>query len=109
MLILAFDTTAAAVSVVLWRDGAVIAERRRVMDQGQAEALVPTIEDVLGREQVEVDFASLAAYLKGQTVLVSEPAPTTRAAISMWTWARSAACACAGGATASKPGQPSLV
>jgi FlaA1/EpsC-like NDP-sugar epimerase len=29
------------------------------------------VEDVLGREQVEVDFASLAAYLKGQTVLVT--------------------------------------
>jgi FlaA1/EpsC-like NDP-sugar epimerase len=29
------------------------------------------VEDVLGREQVEVDFDSVAAYLKGQTVLVT--------------------------------------
>ncbi|HXR11236.1 MAG TPA: nucleoside-diphosphate sugar epimerase/dehydratase [Gaiellaceae bacterium] len=29
------------------------------------------VEDVLGREQVEVDFESVAAYLKGQTVLVT--------------------------------------
>jgi FlaA1/EpsC-like NDP-sugar epimerase len=29
------------------------------------------VEDVLGREQVEVDFASVAAYLQGQTVLVT--------------------------------------
>jgi len=29
------------------------------------------VEDVLGREQVEVDFGSVASYLKGQTVLVT--------------------------------------
>ncbi len=29
------------------------------------------VEDVLGREQVEVDFDSVASYLKGQTVLVT--------------------------------------
>jgi FlaA1/EpsC-like NDP-sugar epimerase len=29
------------------------------------------VEDVLGREQVEVDFESVASYLKGQTVLVT--------------------------------------
>jgi FlaA1/EpsC-like NDP-sugar epimerase len=29
------------------------------------------VEDVLGREQVEVDFEQIAAYLKGQTVLVT--------------------------------------
>jgi FlaA1/EpsC-like NDP-sugar epimerase len=29
------------------------------------------VEDVLGREQVEVDFESIASYLKGQTVLVT--------------------------------------
>jgi FlaA1/EpsC-like NDP-sugar epimerase len=29
------------------------------------------VEDVLGREQVEVDFESVAAYLKGHTVLVT--------------------------------------
>jgi FlaA1/EpsC-like NDP-sugar epimerase len=29
------------------------------------------VEDVLGREQVEVDFDSVASYLKGQTVLIT--------------------------------------
>ena len=29
------------------------------------------VEDVLGREQVEVDFESVASYLKGQTVLIT--------------------------------------
>ena len=29
------------------------------------------VEDVLGREQVEVDFESVSSYLKGQTVLVT--------------------------------------
>ena len=29
------------------------------------------VEDVLGREQVEVDFAQVASYLQGQTVLVT--------------------------------------
>jgi FlaA1/EpsC-like NDP-sugar epimerase len=30
-----------------------------------------TVEDVLGREQVEVDFSEVAAYLEGHTVLVT--------------------------------------
>ena len=29
------------------------------------------VEDVLGREQVEVDFREVAAYLEGHTVLVT--------------------------------------
>jgi len=36
---------------------------------GQIRAV--QVEDVLGREPVEVDFESVAAYLKGQTVLVT--------------------------------------
>lgn len=47
MLILAFDTTVAACSVALWRDGETLARARSVMDQGQAEALMPMIEDVM--------------------------------------------------------------
>jgi tRNA threonylcarbamoyladenosine biosynthesis protein TsaB len=49
MLILAFDTTVAACSVAVWRDGAVIAAAREIMDQGQAEALMPMIEGVMAR------------------------------------------------------------
>ena len=47
MLILAFDTTAAACSVVLWRDGHVLHSARAVMDYGQAEALMPMIEETM--------------------------------------------------------------
>ncbi len=47
MLILAFDTTAAAVSVALWRDGAVLAHAQEVMAQGQAEALMPAIVRIM--------------------------------------------------------------
>ncbi len=47
MLILAFDTSVAACSVALWSDGRVLAARRAAMDQGQAEALMPLIEEVM--------------------------------------------------------------
>jgi tRNA threonylcarbamoyladenosine biosynthesis protein TsaB len=47
IMILAFDTTVAAVSVALWRDGAILAHRQEVMDQGQAEALMPLVETIM--------------------------------------------------------------
>jgi FlaA1/EpsC-like NDP-sugar epimerase len=41
-------------------------------DSGLAGQLRPVqVEDVLGREQVEVDFAQVASYLEGHTVLVT--------------------------------------
>ncbi len=41
-------------------------------DLGLAGQIRPVqVEDVLGREQVEVDFGSVASYLRGQTVLVT--------------------------------------
>ncbi|MSO72764.1 MAG: tRNA (adenosine(37)-N6)-threonylcarbamoyltransferase complex dimerization subunit type 1 TsaB [Rhodospirillaceae bacterium] len=49
MLILAFDTSAGACSAVLWRDEAVLSSGRVLMDQGQAEALMPLIEEVMAR------------------------------------------------------------
>lgn len=57
MLILAFDTTVAACSVALWRDGAVLSRTRQVMDQGQAEALIPLIEGVM--RDGGADYAAL--------------------------------------------------
>ncbi|MGE4063848.1 MAG: tRNA (adenosine(37)-N6)-threonylcarbamoyltransferase complex dimerization subunit type 1 TsaB [Rhodospirillaceae bacterium] len=49
MLILAFDTTVAACSVALTHHpGATIARAREFMEQGQAEALVPMVERVMG-------------------------------------------------------------
>ncbi len=47
MLILAFDTTAAACSVALWRDGETLKAEHAAMTQGQAEALIPMIERLL--------------------------------------------------------------
>lgn len=58
MLILAFDTTAAACSLVLWRDGDVLHSARVVMDYGQAEALMPMIEQAMaaaGLSYAELD------------------------------------------------------
>jgi tRNA threonylcarbamoyladenosine biosynthesis protein TsaB len=57
MLILAFDTTVAACSIALWRDGAVLARARETMDQGQAEALLPLIENVM--REGGVDYMAL--------------------------------------------------
>lgn len=57
MLILAFDTTAAACSVAIWRDGEVLAADQAEMKQGQAEALVPMIERAL--VDCNIDYAAL--------------------------------------------------
>jgi len=57
MLILAFDTSMAACSACLWRGGAVLASAREVMDQGQAEALMPLIESVM--TEAGVKYADL--------------------------------------------------
>ena len=57
MLVLAFDTSVAACSVALCRDGQVLAAAREVMDQGQAEALMPLIAGVM--TQAGVTYAGL--------------------------------------------------
>lgn len=45
--LLIFDTTAAACSVALWRNGTVVADRYEPMPRGQAERLLPMIQEVL--------------------------------------------------------------
>lgn len=57
MLILAFDTTAAACSVAIVKDGAALVRLRELMDQGQAEALVPLIERAM--DQARIGYADL--------------------------------------------------
>jgi tRNA threonylcarbamoyladenosine biosynthesis protein TsaB len=57
MLILAFDSAVAACSVAVWQAGRVLAAAREVMDQGQAEALMPMIARVM--EAAKVDYAAL--------------------------------------------------
>jgi tRNA threonylcarbamoyladenosine biosynthesis protein TsaB len=49
VLILAFDTSVAACSVALCRGDAVLAQTRALMDRGQAEALMPMIEEAMAR------------------------------------------------------------
>ncbi|MCB2108547.1 MAG: tRNA (adenosine(37)-N6)-threonylcarbamoyltransferase complex dimerization subunit type 1 TsaB [Rhodobacteraceae bacterium] len=55
MLILAFDTSAAACHVCLWRDGNVIADASREMARGQAEALVPMIDETMSAARAKYD------------------------------------------------------
>jgi tRNA threonylcarbamoyladenosine biosynthesis protein TsaB len=45
--VLGFDTSAAACSAALWRDGAVAAREHLAMARGHAEALIPMIERVM--------------------------------------------------------------
>lgn len=55
--LLIFDTTAAACSVALWRNGAVIADRYEPMPRGQAERLLPMIQEVL--DDGRLDYGDL--------------------------------------------------
>lgn len=57
MRILALDTATTACSVALWSDGAVRARRFAAMERGQAEALVPMLEEV--RAEAGFDYAEL--------------------------------------------------
>ena len=52
MLILAFDCSGPGCAVALWRDGAVLAAERRAMERGQAEVLMPMIEEIMERAHV---------------------------------------------------------
>lgn len=65
MLILAFDTCMAAVSVAVWRDGAVLASAREVIAQGQAEALMPVIEDLMAQAGISYDQLDRIAVTVG--------------------------------------------
>ncbi len=65
MLVLAFDTTAAACSVALVKDGAALAHIRELMDQGQAEILIPQIEEVMEKAGVAYDALDRIAVTIG--------------------------------------------
>lgn len=47
MKILAFDTSGNACSAAVWRDGGVAAHRRRAMERGHVEALMPMVIETL--------------------------------------------------------------
>lgn len=65
MLILAFDTTAAACSVALVKDGAALTHIRELMDQGQAEILMPQIEEVMEKAGFAYDALDRIAVTIG--------------------------------------------
>jgi len=58
MTLLAFDTSMAACSAAVWRDG-VVARRFQAMSRGHAEALFPMIREVMA--EAGVTFADLRA------------------------------------------------
>lgn len=57
--LLAFDCAGAACSAAYWQDGAVRAKRHEIMARGQAERLVPMIEEVMA--EAGADYAALEA------------------------------------------------
>ena len=61
--ILALDAAGAACSAALWRDGRVAAHRRRPMQRGHAEALMPLLLEVLAAGGT--DFADLGQIAVG--------------------------------------------
>lgn len=65
MIVLAFDTALAACSVAVWRDGAVLAMERRLMERGQAEHLVPIIAAVMDRAGIGFDALDRIAVTVG--------------------------------------------
>lgn len=63
--ILAFDCAGAACSVVLWRRGQVLASRRREVRHGQAEHLLPLIEEALADAATGYDGLAAIATTVG--------------------------------------------
>ena len=58
MTLLAFDTSMAACSAAVWRDG-IVARRFQAMSRGHAEALFPMIREVM--TEAGISFADLSA------------------------------------------------
>lgn len=60
--VLGIDTSAAACSAALWRDGAVIAREHAAMARGHAEALMPMVERVMhGAAYESLDAVAVTA------------------------------------------------
>ncbi len=65
MIILAFDTSTAACSAAVWRDGEILARRFTPMARGQSEALVPMIVAVMAEAGVNYGDLSLIGVTVG--------------------------------------------
>ncbi|MEK9754465.1 MAG: tRNA (adenosine(37)-N6)-threonylcarbamoyltransferase complex dimerization subunit type 1 TsaB, partial [Rhodospirillaceae bacterium] len=63
--ILAIDTSTAACSVALWRDGAVVAARLEMLGRGHAENLMPMADVVLEEAGVAAEALTLVAVTTG--------------------------------------------
>ena len=63
--LLALDAAGAACSAALWRDGRIIAHRFAAMRRGQAEHLVPMIDDVMAAAGVPYDALDALAVTVG--------------------------------------------
>lgn len=61
MYILAFDTTAAACSIILQQDDKVLSQFHETMDFGQSEVLIPTISEMLSQHNLK--FTDLGLLL----------------------------------------------
>jgi tRNA threonylcarbamoyladenosine biosynthesis protein TsaB len=61
--ILALDAAGAACSAALWRDGVIAAHRRRPMQRGHAEALMPLLMEVLA--EAGIGFGDLGQIAVG--------------------------------------------
>lgn len=65
MLNLAFDTTARSCSVALSRDGIIIGKEVNIMDFGQAEVLLPSIQKLLNAQNLKPKDLDLISVCTG--------------------------------------------
>lgn len=65
MYILAFDTTAAACSIILQQDDKVLSRFHETMDFGQSEVLIPTISDMLFQNNLRFENLGLLLVCVG--------------------------------------------
>ena len=65
MYTLAFDTTAAACSVILLRDGKTLSRWSRTMEFGQAEVLILQIKNILEEQKLSFSDLGLLAVCTG--------------------------------------------
>lgn len=65
MRVLAFDTTTAACSVTVWQDGESLATFHETMMHGQAEALLPAIEQTLAKAGTSYEMLDRIAVTVG--------------------------------------------
>lgn len=65
MLILCIDTAGADCAVLVWRDGAVLADLRETLGRGHAERLAPMTQEALAQAGVAVTDMDRVAVLTG--------------------------------------------